>query len=395
MKKSITIILALVTILSLTACGDSLEGAEIIEVNTAQDSPAYVEGEDCQQQWNTWGTIVGKMSTQGEGGYYFYDEDGTRKLCYHDFVSDVTVPLCDQPNCDHTGNECNASLDFGTRFLHYYDGNLYTISINSSMDVVVQRISADGRTRGTVGTIFRTANGGSIFAIFHRGYVYCVPEADGLVEHSTQIYRLNLGGSEEAELIHTFEPCIGGDVYMRAYGNYIYIQHQSYADSDANGYTADLYRYNIHTGEMEPVMEGMRRMFAVDDQYLYYDSDTQVIARDLETGEDTVLLDVGYPVYLMMDENYLYCDDLCGRDITHSATGSYPEGTRTITIIDKNTFGIVGTVEWETNFHYELVGASGGILLGAKSYDPNDPGFFRYDLSQLLSTGEAVWEELN
>lgn len=383
------VILMLCAMLLMSGCGgtDDLITAEVIQVNTAQNAPGYVPGEDCQQQWNTWSITVGKMSTEGEGGYYFYDDSAARLLYFHDYATGRTVPVCNRPDCDHT-DDCSAKLDFGMNYLHYYDGMLYTLN-SIGNDVILQRISPDGATKDVVGRVFSMSNSGSVMAAFHRGYVYCVPTGQGLVNHQTELYRMYLGGGKEAEVIHKFDSVLGGEAFIRAYGNYLYIQHQFYADKDASGYNANLWQYDIHTGEMELILEGMRRMFAVDDEHLYYDSDTQVIARNLETGEETVLLEPGVPVVLTYDGTWLYCDDLMGLEITDAPL----DVERTITIIDTDTLQIAGSVNWERDTKYRFIGVADDTLLGACCFT-QDSAFYICDLETVLSGGKGVWQKI-
>lgn len=386
MKKIVIMMLCAMLLLS----GCAVEGtAEVIEVNTAQASLTYVEGEDCQQQWNSWSTTIGKKSTAGIGGYYFCDESSVpNMLMFHDDATGQTVPVCNRPDCDHT-DDCAARLNFATDYLHWYDGNLYAI-YTSGFQVNLQRISPDGATRDDMGTLFTMAeNGGSVMAVFHRGYVYCIPTGGGLERNKTKLYRMSLGGGEKAELIHTFDPVIGGEAFLRAYGNNLYILHQHYEDNDANGYNGDLWRYDIHTGKIELVMEGMRRMFALDEQYLYYDSDTQVIARNLKTGEEQVLLEPGIPVVLLHDGRYLYCDNHMGLNVTDAPE----DARRTITMIDTETMEVVGTVDWVRDYKYRIIGVVDGTLLG-KLHWVDDGSFYTCDLETILSGGEGVWEEV-
>ena len=100
MKKIVIMMVCAMLLLS----GCAVEGtAEVIEVNTAQASLTYVEGEDCQQQWNSWSTTIGKKSTTGIGGYYFCDESSVpNMLMFHDDATGQTVPVCNRPDCDHT-----------------------------------------------------------------------------------------------------------------------------------------------------------------------------------------------------------------------------------------------------------------------------------------------------
>lgn len=385
MKKIVIFLLCAMLILS--GCGaDSINTAEVIEVNTAQDSPTYVEGEDFQQNWNDWGNVASWGFTQNGSGYYFFDSCNTKLLRFYDAAVDTDVALCNQPNCQHDNCDCSAYFDYDLDYIQYYCGNLYSILNDGDdlSDASVYRISADGATQGKVGTVFSKTGSEAFRAVVHRGYVYCAMIANDTEQRTAELYRISLSGGEEGELVYTFDPCICGSTYLKAYGNYVYIALQFYEDTDGNGYDGTLYRCNIHTGEMEQVLEHVRRDFVVDSRYVYYDNDTQVIAYDLETGEETILLDVGYPVYLMMDEDYIYCDNTCGQWITYYATGQIPDGERTI--IDKNTFDIVAAVVWEKEFGARLIGAVNGCLLGESGSQ-----YYRYDLSFALLGEESTW----
>jgi len=128
MKKIVIFLLCAMLLLSGCDNGESVRTAPVIPVNTAQDSTSYVEGADCQQQWNSWSTTIGKKATVGVGGYYFCDENFVPNvLMFHDEATGQTVTVCNRPDCDHT-EDCAARLDFATDYLHWYDGNLYAKS---------------------------------------------------------------------------------------------------------------------------------------------------------------------------------------------------------------------------------------------------------------------------
>ena len=384
-KMKQILLLVLAAMVFLTACSDSLEAAEFIEVNTSQDSPSYVEGEDFQQNWNSWGSCEADLTTMIETGYYFYDYYGSRMLYFHDFATNTTVPLCNLPNCEHNDQECNAYLSVLPTYLQYYDGNLYAISSDTS----VYRISSDGATVGKVGGVL-SINGGAFECVVHRGYVYCAVYTNAASKRTPEVYRLCLSGGEEAELVASFDPCFGGACYLNAYGNYVYIQVRHYEDEDGNGYNGDLYRYSIHTGETELVLDNLRRDFVVDAQYVYYDNDTQVAAYDLETGESTILLDVGCPVFLALDGNYLYCDNSPGTSISTDATLN---GSRTVAVIDVSTRELVATIPLtiESDAQFDLIGIAQSDLITCLDFET----FYRTDLNAALAGETAQWELMN
>ena len=50
-------------------------------------------------------------------------------ILYYDKGSGNSGPLCSKPDCDHTGNECDAYV-CGASSLQYYDGSLYFVALD-------------------------------------------------------------------------------------------------------------------------------------------------------------------------------------------------------------------------------------------------------------------------
>ena len=95
------------------------------------------------------------------GSYFMCDINGISWLLYVDHDSDTIVKLCGRPDCNHTGEDCNAY--FGSaKSICYYNGFLYTFYDESftpnSGDII--RINLDGTERVTVYNVssFEKAN---------------------------------------------------------------------------------------------------------------------------------------------------------------------------------------------------------------------------------------------
>ncbi len=146
MKRVIICIIALM--LLLTACGgtNTLKKAEIIPVNTAQDHPGYVPGEDYQQNWNDWGSSLGQLTAASELGYYYYDMFGDGLLHFHDFFigQDNEQVL----TYDLKTGETSILLDQGPVFLTLDGDRLY---VDNSF--YVSRFTDNDYTRRTVTVI--------------------------------------------------------------------------------------------------------------------------------------------------------------------------------------------------------------------------------------------------
>ena len=97
MKKTFAKIFAFVLILILLFSGCSDMGNA---VNTEQNSPDYVEGEDYQNFLSG----LSAMAKAPNGYYYFYD----LMLYYFDTETKEAYPVCNKPNCEHQTASCMA-----------------------------------------------------------------------------------------------------------------------------------------------------------------------------------------------------------------------------------------------------------------------------------------------
>lgn len=391
MKKIIIWGAAILFILSFSACGtDTLEMAEVIEINTAQDSENYIFGEDYQQNWHDWGSTLGQYATANEDGYYYYDLYGDGLLHFHDFAADTAVVVCNQPNCAHNSEECNANLralGMHPHFIQFYDGNLYCIGTNAaiSQDVCVYRISADGSERGLVGTIMTLPADQAFACVVHRGYVYLTLQIDDPSnKKEISLYRLSLAGGADAEVLHTFDAAHGAGATLKAFGNHLYLCHSYYADKDGNDFTGDIYRYQIHTGEMEFITETGGKPYVVDGRYIYYSTASQVLAYNMESRDTTVLIDHG-PMYLTLDGNRLYCDNRFY--VRLMADNNYE--LRNITVFDTSTLEAIATIPL-TRPNSFFAGTCGPDLLADTSYE-----YYRLNLDRALSGNTDEWEQMN
>lgn len=311
MKKILTMLLSLALILGLAACGSNgLEQAAVIEVNTEQNDPGYVEGEDYQIAVGMYGSSYAGRFTKGEGGYYYSIYGTATPLMFYDENIGVTVPVCDRPNCTHDNENCNAYLGQMNLLEHiqYYDGNLYAFGTESSdlSRVDLYRISTDGSTHERMGMLYDFAGDQSAYdVVVHRGH---------------------------------------------AYGNFLYVRFSYFADVDGNESTGDLYRMNIHTGEMELVMPNSRYDFIANEDYLFYHRDMKVVACNLETQEETEILDNGYSNYLALDGDYLCCDNGAGQTFVRLFEELEVTDPRTMTIMDVTDFSIQKTLVVEDEY---------------------------------------------
>lgn len=362
-------------------------GSKAPYVNTEQSSEAYVSGEDYEQFRNTMGATAADFVTRTEQGFY-YVNDSRRLLCYWDAENTLGLPLCSRPECEHDDENCNAYLDYETHIqcLQYYGGWLYAICGEKSGAVCVWRIQSDGSTWEKVGTLARIQGKGVTDSLIHRGYAYYILTNGVSAEDGTKLYRLCLNGKGDSELLYTGKSYAGGEVQLGAYGNFLYIRDNHLT---ADGYSGNLLRYQIHDGTVETEEEEIWRSWTVLEDTLYYDNGSQVLARNLTTGEEKVLTEPGMPVYLSCWGDHLVCDNSCGLWISESG---YDQ--RELTVYDRIT-GEQLTAVPLTQEYSELIGLDGENLIAMipiqqPDSDAFDPTFCVCSL-QAAMEGQPQW----
>lgn len=107
---------------------------------------------------------------------------------------------------------------------------------------------------------------------------------------------------------------------------------------------------NIHTGETELVISSCRYDYVMNEDYLFCHQNSKVIAHNLETQEETVILDTGYANYFALDGNHLLCDNGAGQMRAYLFDGLEVTDPRTMTIIDVTNFSIQKTLIVEDDY---------------------------------------------
>ena len=381
MRKVVLVLLALM--LLLTGCTHRYG-------DTGLSENGYVFGED-HQAWNRFGSASSNCFTKAEGGYYYHDTQ-TNLITYYDSAAQVALPLCSQPDCKHDAKEsdCSAFIpyEFHLHFLQYYHGHLYALGtdMETENELSVYRISTDGTVRKKLGSALSVEGGAICQYLIHRGYVYFTPYGGGMTKSDVQVYRFPLTGKGETELIYSAKSKPGGTMLLNAWGNYLYLHYSYFTNAGGSGYTGTVYRYQIHEGTLETVLEGIWRDFAVDETNLYYDDGSKVRAHHLQTGEETLLAEPGMPVYLSCVEGVLCYDNGCGLFINNQSFDQ-----RSITVIDTATFEVLFSVPLEGKSS-EFVGTDGENLIAKTVAETDDGWDVRFQFCSL--TGER-WTPLS
>ena len=99
-----------------------------------------------------------------DGIYVMYEYGYDTFLLYADHGSDTFVKLCGRPDCDHTGEDCNAHFYY-CHNICYYDGYLYAIETAGSR-ARLYRMNPDGTDRVSMVTSTDVGDVGGYSSLF-------------------------------------------------------------------------------------------------------------------------------------------------------------------------------------------------------------------------------------
>ena len=143
--------LVLLLLLSLLGCEQNRQGGEEETEGTSEaPSQTYSAGFVPQERTGIreqYLAISGNSFECTDTGVYFMCQDmqGNSFLLYGDHGSDTLVKLCGRPDCDHTGQDCNAYFPQSGSSVCYYDGYLYVTTIGGGAKLY--RMNPDGSDR--------------------------------------------------------------------------------------------------------------------------------------------------------------------------------------------------------------------------------------------------------
>ena len=337
MNKTVTKIAALLFAFSilLSGCSDGRG-----EVNTEQNSQAYVEDEDYQNFLYPMSAFV-----KVENGYYFFNR---LMLYYFDAQTKETYPVCNKPNCDHTTLSCMAFFNifnFYPFLMSYYKNTLYVWGWEEDGSVrhnYIYSVSLDDYKRKKAAFLYDGTNSGSNYFIVHRGYIYYVKNGGtDLKEQTAYLYRVKIGDTSqkrEEESIYEFSG-IGASVWnVTASGNNIIVNNSAYGDTEGNDYKNSYTIIDIHSLKSKELVENGNYSVFADGNYVYYGKNENTVYRiDLATNEEIFFCDIDGPCYISADSNYVYFDNLqsiyAGTDADNRKIFVYDKSGKYITYI--------------------------------------------------------------
>ena len=202
MKKIILIIITVVTMLGISACGDKQSNQSTVTDDYRYSSYTY---DDNAPQYYMAGSAAAS-----ETGYYYIDgapviNNSNMYIYYYDMIKDMTIPLCSKVDCDHRTDECEAYISqnicVGSK-IWYHNERLYMIEKTEERDILVSydKTMRDKKEEKTLSINGLSVNKNSKNACITNGKLYYELSGD----NSLFICAVSLNSDEQAYVVKEY-----------------------------------------------------------------------------------------------------------------------------------------------------------------------------------------------
>ena len=202
MKKIILIIITVVTMLGISACGDKQSNQSTVTDDYRYSSYTY---DDNAPQYYMAGSAAAS-----ETGYYYIDgapviNNSNMYIYYYDMIKDMTIPLCSKVDCDHRTDECEAYISqnicVGSK-IWYHNERLYMIEKTEEKDILVSydKTMRDKKEEKTLSINGLSVNKNSKNACITNGKLYYELSGD----NSLFICAVSLNSDEQAYIVKQY-----------------------------------------------------------------------------------------------------------------------------------------------------------------------------------------------
>ena len=202
MKKIILIIITVVTMLGISACGDKQSNQSTVTDDYRYSSYTY---DDNAPQYYMAGSAAAS-----ETGYYYIDgapviNNSNMYIYYYDMIKDMTIPLCSKVDCDHRTDECEAYISqnicVGSK-IWYHNERLYMIEKTEEKDILVSydKTMRDKKEEKTLSINGLSVNKNSKNACITNGQLYYELSGD----NSLFICAVSLNSDEQAYVVKEY-----------------------------------------------------------------------------------------------------------------------------------------------------------------------------------------------
>lgn len=202
MKKIILIIITVVTMLGISACGDKQSNQSTVTDDYRYSSYTYDD--------NAPKYYMAGSAAASETGYYYIDgapviNNSNMYIYYYDMIKDMTIPLCSKVDCDHRTDECEAYISqnicVGSK-IWYHNERLYMIEKTEEKDILVSydKTMRDKKEEKTLSINGLSVNKNSKNACITNGKLYYELSGD----NSLFICAVSLNSDEQAYVVKEY-----------------------------------------------------------------------------------------------------------------------------------------------------------------------------------------------
>ena len=265
-----------------------------------------------------------RMAISDKGYYYWGRQGFYHYLYFMDRTTGKSVPLCNRPDCEHIGKECNAyfnngetspdGIEYDTNLLFYYDGYVYVLGHNGEGQQYLYKLSEDGSKKEQYMKLYKKeltqpgAEGYSAMystpeVCIHKGYVYYIIPRETV----PTLYRIQLGTEmvEEVIKIDTERP----NLYrMLAYGDFVFFQAGTYSE-DYLKVDGGIFAYNITNGDIKLVKDDAISTYKLNGTNLYYSTGDGIYKKDMYDGTEKKIISYEKRSVFSVAGNYIYLED--------------------------------------------------------------------------------------
>ena len=262
---------------------------------------------------------------ESENGYYFWERISpdrlNTRLLFMDRESGGVVPLCNRPDCNHEGLECNAyypEINFHTagvdkKYLQYYEGELYAVGLSEDAYVSVFRIKADGSEWELSTKLYRTdyARTGHWKPpelLINGGYVYFVD----WYQTVKRLERIPIGGGTSEIVFEGSPDASAVDIYrFEINAGSLSFQVISYQDDSPENIVQELYCYDPETGQCS-LTKNIGGSYSIWNDFVYYENSEGLCRYSMQDDTVEVLVDqpMNVPNITLTKEYIILCDQM-------------------------------------------------------------------------------------
>lgn len=285
MKKIILIIMAVVTMLGISACGDKQSNQSTVTDDYRYSSYTY---DDNAPQYYMAGSAAAS-----ETGYYYIDgapviNNSNMYIYYYDMIKDMTIPLCSKVDCDHRTDECEAYISqnicVGSK-IWYHNERLYMIEKTEEKDILVSydKTMRDKKEEKTLSINGLSVNKNSKNACITNGKLYYELSGD----NSLFICAVSLNSDEQAYVVKEYvsEYNYYERVSLYPIEDKIYVNWLSGVSADKSLYYIE--QIDISTDKVSRLCDMSGK--PLDEQFKKYDNYIYILDTDGNI-KDTVIL---------------------------------------------------------------------------------------------------------